>query len=82
MTRSHFKIDPNPPVAGQPVQVTYEGPSTEVAWQVDGMPPKTVSVPPKTFIIPKLPAGRELCLSDGEGGPMGYLCALIDDILR
>lgn len=70
---SRFRIQPDPPVAGQAVTVTYVGPATEVEWQVDGQPP--VRVKPDAhgrFKIDPLPSGVEFMLSDRRGLP-GYL---------
>ena len=32
---SRFRIDPNPPVAGRSLSVTYIGPADEVEYQID-----------------------------------------------
>lgn len=70
---SRFKIEPNPPVAGERATVTYVGPAREVEWQVDGQDP--VSVKPNDngkFVIDPVPDGIELWLSDNLGLP-GHL---------
>ena len=70
---SRFKVQPDPPVAGQPVEVTYSGPAKFVEYQVDGQP--AVRVRPDAdgkFRIDPLPAGDELMFSDNLGLP-GYL---------
>jgi hypothetical protein len=59
-----FKIEPNPPIAGQPATVTYTGSEREVTWQVPGQRPTTRKVPPKTFEIDPVPHGDVLILSD------------------
>jgi hypothetical protein len=70
---SRFKIDPDPPVAGKDVDVTYVGPASEVEYQVDGHDPVKVT-PDKDgkFRIKSLRSGKELMLSDNLGLP-GYL---------
>jgi hypothetical protein len=70
---SRFRVQPNPPVAGQPVEVTYIGPATEVEYQVDAGNPRKVK-PDKDgkFTIASVPSGDELILSDNLGLP-GYL---------
>ena len=68
-----FRIQPDPPVAGQPADVTYIGPAAEVEWQVDGQPP--VRVTPDAngrFRINPVPSGTDLMLSDNLGLP-GFL---------
>lgn len=70
---SRFRIQPDPPVAGQPVEVTYSGPAKFVEYQVDGQP--AVRVRPGAdgkFRIDPMPSGDELMLSDNLGLP-GYL---------
>jgi hypothetical protein len=62
-----FNVEPNPAVAGQPVEVTYTGNETEVTWWVDGGPVQKQKVPPKTFPIDPVPTGLFLVLSDGNG---------------
>ena len=70
---SRFRIRPDPPIAGKPVEVTYIGPATEVEYQVDGGTPIKVK-PDKDgkFSIDPVPSGDELVLSDKLGLP-GYL---------
>ncbi len=74
---SRFRIDPDPPVAGNKVTVTYVGPATEVEWQVDANSSEKVT-PDKDgkFCIDPMPHGTELSLTDNLGLP-GYLHALI-----
>ena len=69
---SRFRLRPDPPLAGQPVEVTYLGPASQVEWQVDGGTPTTVR-PDRNgkFRIDPLPRGRALMLSDNLGMP-GY----------
>jgi hypothetical protein len=70
---SRFRVDPDPPVAGQSVSVTYIGPATEVEWQVDGGAPTRVQPDRDGKLrIDPLPSGTELMLSDNLGLP-GYL---------
>lgn len=79
---SRFRVVPDPPVAGQPVQVTYLGPAREVEWQVDGQP--AVRVRPDAngnFQIDPVPSGRSLMLSDNLGLP-GYWQGRIQDTFR
>lgn len=70
---SRFKVRPDPPVAGQPVEITYLGPAGTVEWQVDGGQPVRVT-PDRDgkFRLESLPRGRSLMLSDNLGMP-GYL---------
>ena len=70
---SRFKVKPNPPVAGKPLEVTYIGPAKEVEYQVDGG--TAVKVKPDKdgkFTISSVPSADELILSDNLGLP-GYL---------
>jgi hypothetical protein len=70
---SRFHLQPDPPVAGQALVVTYVGPATVVEWQVDGQAPRKVKPDAHgRFTIPNVPAGVELMLSDRRGLP-GYL---------
>lgn len=70
---SRFRVVPDPPVAGKPVEVTYIGPASEVEYQVDGHKPVKVK-PDKNgkFKIASVPAGDEIMFSDNRGLP-GYL---------
>jgi hypothetical protein len=79
---SRFKIDPNPPVAGQPLTITYIGPASEIEYQVDGQP-AVKAKPDKNgkVHIAHMPSGQELALSDNLGIP-GYLLALIMESFR
>lgn len=70
---SRFRIDPDPPVAGQPAEVTYLGPAREVEWQVDDGSPQQVRPDANgKFQLDPVPHGRSLMLSDNLGLP-GYL---------
>ncbi|MHC4079550.1 MAG: hypothetical protein ACYTGW_10210 [Planctomycetota bacterium] len=74
---SRFRIQPNPPVAGKKLEVTYIGPADVVEYQVDDE--TSVRVTPDAngkFTIDPLPAGDELMLTDNLGQP-GYLHAEI-----
>ncbi len=69
---SHFSIQPDPPVEGQDVTVTYSGPEDTVYFQVDGG--RTVPVPVKgrrKFVIPRswLIDGLVLFLTTKKGRP-------------
>lgn len=70
---SRFRVQPDPPEAGQPLVVTYLGPAREVEYQIDGQPPIRLR-PDRNgrFRIEVLPRGRSLMLSDNLGLP-GYL---------
>ena len=70
---SRFRVEPDPPVAGKPLDVTYIGPARDVEWQVDGSDP-VKATPDKDgkLRIDPVPAGKELMLSDNLGLP-GYL---------
>jgi hypothetical protein len=70
---SRFKLNPDPPAAGQAVEVTYIGPATQVEYQVDGQNP-VPATPDENgkFVIDPCPSGMDLYLSDNLGLP-GYL---------
>jgi hypothetical protein len=70
---SRFRIDPDPPIEGKPLQITYVGPATEIEIQVDNNPPTKVK-PDKNgkYLLNPMPTGHELMLSDRLGLP-GYL---------
>lgn len=73
MTGSRFRVVPDPPIAGEPLEVTYVGPAAEVEYQIDGSP--AVKVRPDAdgrFRIDPVPAGGEIMFSDNRGLP-GYL---------
>ena len=78
---SRFMVRPDPPIVGQPVEVTYIGPAEEVEWVVDGNDPVRVR-PDKDgkFKIDPLPGRNELMLTDNRGLP-GYLYRRIIDLL-
>lgn len=70
---SRFKVDPDPPVAGKPLEITYVGPATVVEYQVDGHKSVKVKLDKEgKFRIASLPAGDEIMFSDNRGLP-GYL---------
>ncbi|MBK8974418.1 MAG: hypothetical protein IPM29_00685 [Planctomycetes bacterium] len=70
---SRFRIQPDPPVAGQPLTVTYVGPAREVEWQVDGGAAHRVQPDANgRFRIDPVPTGDEIMFSDNLGVP-GYL---------
>lgn len=69
---SRFRMVPDPPLAGQPCDVTYLGPATQVEIQVDGGPAVTAKPDANgKFRIDPVPRGRSLMLSDNLGLP-GY----------
>jgi hypothetical protein len=79
---SRFRVRPDPPVAGQPCEVTYLGPASQVEWQIDGGAPTTVQPDANgRFKIDPLPSGRALMLSDNLGLP-GYQHRRIVETLR
>lgn len=79
---SRFRINPDPPVAGQAAVVTYLGPAAEVEWQVDDGDPVRVRPDANgTFQIDPVPSGRSLMMSDNLGLP-GYLQTRIWDTFR
>ena len=70
---SRFQVNPDPPTAGEALEITYVGPAGDVEYQVDGG--GSVTVTPDDhgqFTIDPLPSGSELFLSDNLGIP-GYL---------
>ena len=69
--KPRFKIEPDPPVAGQPARITYEGEQESVTWVVVGFGRETSKVPPNHIDIASVPAGDDLGVSDGSGGPEG-----------
>jgi len=70
---SRFRIQPDPPVAGKPAEVTYVGPATEVEWQADdGTPVRVKPGKDGRFTIPKVPSADSLMFTDHRGLP-GYL---------
>ena len=71
MTAGRFKIDPDPPVAGQPATITYTGTERAIDWQVNGHPRITEEVPPRVIRIPSVPSGEVLVVSDNTGGEDG-----------
>ena len=84
MTRdeSRFRTDPNPPISGQQVTITYVGPATEIEYQVDDKDPVKLKPDKNGKIkIDSLPAGRELALSDNLGLP-GYLLVRIVEAIK
>ncbi|MEM7204287.1 MAG: hypothetical protein AAF628_28770 [Planctomycetota bacterium] len=69
---SRFKIEPDPPLSGAALDVTYIGPAGEVEYQVDGDDP--VKVTPDSdgkFRIESV-GGDEIAFSDNRGLP-GFL---------
>jgi len=73
LTGGRFKIQPDPPQAGESCEVTYIGPATKVEYQVDGADPVTVTPDANgKFKIDPVPDGDDLWLSDNRGLP-GYL---------
>lgn len=70
---SRFKMLPDPPVAGQAVEVTYSGPAKYIEYQIDGQAAVRIQPGPDgKFRIDPVPSGDELMLSDNLGLP-GYL---------
>jgi hypothetical protein len=70
---SRFRIEPDPPIEGGALQVTYIGPASEVEYQVDGSTP--VQATPDAngeFRIDSVPVGAEIGFTDNRGMP-GFL---------
>ena len=79
---SRFRIQPDPPVAGRSLEVTYIGPAQEVEWQVDAGSPQRVTPDANgKFVLDPVPSGRSLMLSDNLGLP-GYLQGRIQETVR
>lgn len=79
---SRFRIVPDPPIAGQPLEIVYVGPASEIEVQVDAQNPLRLTPDQDGKVrIPSLASGQELALSDNLGLP-GYLHARILDALR
>ena len=76
---SRFKIDPDPPQAGESAEVTYVGDAAEVEWQVDGEDPVTVKPDENGKFTIDVPSGTNLWLSDNKGLP-GFLQRFIVDL--
>lgn len=74
-----FTLDPNPPVAGQPLVITYTGNSGSFEWKVDGGAVSKVSVPPRSQEISSVPAGATLWVDDGTGSGEGFGSYPIDN---
>lgn len=74
---SRFKMVPNPPVAGKPLEIIYIGPATEIEVQIDGRRPQRLK-PDRNgrAVLESVPAGDEIFLSDNLGIP-GFLHAKI-----
>lgn len=71
--RSRFKVDPDPPEAGESLEITYVGPATNIDYQIDGQDPVTLSPNDSGKVtIDPLPAGGSLYLTDNLGMP-GFL---------
>lgn len=70
---ARFRLKPDPPVAGKPLEVQYLGPATEIEIQIDGGKPKKKK-PDKDgrLVIDPLPAGGEIMITD-RLGLEGYL---------
>lgn len=77
---SRFRVIPDPPVAGNPADVVYVGPASEVVYQVDGGQEVRVT-PDKNgrFRIKSVPSGDELMFDDRLGFP-GYLHCEIQNL--
>ena len=72
-TTSRFQLNPDPPIEGESLEVTYIGPASEVEYQVDGDTPVTATPDGDgTFTIDSVPVGQEIVFSDNRGLP-GYL---------
>jgi len=71
--KSSFRIEPDPPVAGQGAKITYTGPSKEIEIWVDGrlIATKRTDKGGKIPLDP-VPAGHEMILWDKIGYP-GFL---------
>jgi hypothetical protein len=73
MGGSRFRIQPDPPQAGKPLEVTYIGPADAVEYQVDDE--TAIRRKPDAngkFVIDPLPSGQEIMFTDNLGQP-GYL---------
>jgi hypothetical protein len=74
-----FTLEPNPPVAGQPLVITYTGNSGSYEWKVDGGPVTKVTVPPRSHEIASVPAGGTLWVDDCSGSGDGFDSHPIDN---
>lgn len=73
MAGKRFKIDPDPPVAGKPLKITYIGPASTILVQIDSR--QAVRLKPDDegrVSISRLASGDELMLSD-QDSIEGYL---------
>ena len=74
-----FSLEPDPPVAGQSLVITYTGNSGSFEWKVDGGPVTKVTMPPRTHEIASVPAGGTLWVDDGSGSSEGFGSYPIDN---
>ena len=73
MSDSRFQINPDPPIQGQSLEVTYLGPAADIEYQVDDGSAVTVTPDADgTFTIDSVPLGGEIAFSDNRGHP-GFL---------
>lgn len=63
-----FKINPDPPIAGQPATITYDGAEKQVVWGVLGGRMNKSTVPPRDILIDPVPSGERLVITDDSGG--------------
>mgnify|MGYP001171438508 CR=1 FL=1 len=68
MSAKRFKLDPDPPVAGKPIEITYVGPAKVVVLQIDDQPERRL-VPDEggKIVIDRVSSGDEFMLSDRSG---------------
>lgn len=73
MAAKRFKLDPDPPVAGKPLEIIYIGPAKVIVMQVDGGKEKRLEPDDEgRIVVEKVGSGDELMLSD-RGGIEGYV---------
>jgi hypothetical protein len=75
---SFFSMQPDPPVAGQPLIIRYKGTSPSFDYKVDSGPPVKVSVPPN-FIEITCPGGSTIWVNDHSGTDGGLGSFPIDN---
>jgi len=77
---SFFSLEPDPPVAGQPLVIKYKGSSESFDYKIDGGAAVKVTVPPNSHEI-TCPSGSTLWVNDHSGTDQGLGSFPIDNPL-
>ncbi|MCA8970888.1 MAG: hypothetical protein KDC95_13925 [Planctomycetes bacterium] len=68
MTGKRFKLDPDPPIAGKPLEITYVGRARVIMMQIDDRPEQRLKPDEQGRItISSVGSGDEFMLSDRDG---------------